>query len=798
MKNYKNMIAFGITLLFIITMLFPAFEAQIVESNVSSENNMSNNLLTHYVLGEQGTATWCGYCPTASAQLYQIYNMGLEFHYVSLVADMNSYASGRCSELGLTGYPTVFFDGGYITLVGAQSSYTPYLNAVNSCGARTVADISLDLDAFWMGGGSIQVNVDVTNNGASAYNGHLHVYVTEKSSRWDDAGGTPYHFAMINNYALNQAITVSGGATQTYSELWSGYTDITMSNIKVIAVVYAQSSMDVDETTAADPEYSNTDPPSTPSQPTGPTSGYVGIPYTFSTSSTEPNGDQIKYGWDWDGDGDTDDWTNLYPSGQVVQTPNSWDAIGTYTIKVKAKDQFGQESGWSTATQIQIGLGQPPNIPSTPNGPNEGMHKTSYTYSTSTTDPNSGDQVFYKFDWDDGSTSQWLGPYNSGETISTDHTWNDAGTFDIKVKAKDLAGSETAWSNVKTVEMGNTPPNKPSKPSGPTSGSVGVKYKYSTSTSDPENDNLEYLFFWGDNTDSGWVSTKYAEHTWVRAGDFGVKVKARDKWDESEWSQASTVTIEAGSLTVSIQAEPTNAIIGEEIQFSSTASGGKEPYKFNWDLGDGNISSLQNFNYEYEQMGTYTVSLSVQDSTGAYGSDYTTITIEITNPPEKPILNEGPESALINQPCDFTFTANDPNFDNVYILVDWGDGSETIWEGPFGSGNDMVLNHIWENDGEYTIKAKVKDKYDYESEWSEETQITVGWQEAFIIGKILSKDEKDDTTEIIVDSIIYKTSDPFSIKRYTSEEIITLSNDYKGILGNKIIFGKFKTGYIQS
>ncbi len=41
------------------------------------------------------------------------------------------------------------------------------------------------------------VNVDVTNNGASTYNGHLHVYVTEITSRWDDEDGNPYHFAMI-------------------------------------------------------------------------------------------------------------------------------------------------------------------------------------------------------------------------------------------------------------------------------------------------------------------------------------------------------------------------------------------------------------------------------------------------------------------------------------------------------------------------------------------------------------------------------------------------------------------------
>jgi PKD repeat protein/glutaredoxin len=795
MKNYKKNIVVGITLFFIITTLFPAFEAQFNNQNITPENNMNNSLLTHTVLAEQVTATWCPYCPSAAYYLNQVYNQGYDFHYVALVCDMNSYANSRRTELGITSYPTVCFDGGYTNVVGGQSSTTNYINAINTCGARTVADIDLSLDAYWLGGGEIQVNVDVTNNGGSSYSGHLHVYVTEKISRWDDYDGDPYLFAMINNFAINQNIDVSSSSTQSYSDTWSGYTDITMSNIKVVATVFAQSSMYVDETTAADPQYPNSDPPTTPSVPTGPSSGYVGIPYTFQTSSTEPNGDQIKYGFDFDGDGDVDHWTDYYPSGSPAEATNSWDSVGTYNIKVKAKDQIGTESGWSSAKTIQISTGDPPNIPSTPSGPDSGMHKISYTYSTSTTDPNDGDQMFYKFDWDDGTTSQWLGPYDSGEPVSTDHAWNDAGTFDIKVKAKDLAGSESGWSNTKTVYMDNTPPNQPSKPSGPTSGSVGVKYTFSTSTSDPENDPLEYFFSWGDGTNSGWTTSKSADHIWVTSGDFGVRVKARDKWDESQWSQSRTISIEAGTLTVNIQVNPENAIVGESIQFSSTVSDGEEPYTYNWDLGDGNTSEEQNFNYQYEQVGTYTVTLSVQDNSNAYGSDYTTVTIEITNPPDKPIIN-GPESALINQPCDFTFSSDDPNYDNVYFFVDWGDDSESVWEGPYPSENQIDLSHIWENEGVYTVKVKAKDIHDYESEWSDEFQITIGWQEAFIIGKIISKDEKEDTTDIIADSIFYITSDPFGIKRYNSEELIVLSNDYKGILGNKIILGKFQTGYI--
>ena len=41
------------------------------------------------------------------------------------------------------------------------------------------------------------------------------------------------------------------------------------------------AAMHTDETTAADPEYPNTDPPTEPSQPNGPSNGFVGISYSI-------------------------------------------------------------------------------------------------------------------------------------------------------------------------------------------------------------------------------------------------------------------------------------------------------------------------------------------------------------------------------------------------------------------------------------------------------------------------------------------------------------------------------------
>ncbi|MEF8848778.1 MAG: PKD domain-containing protein, partial [Candidatus Thermoplasmatota archaeon] len=359
-RGKKILTTFAILFILLISATYSAQTVQQNNNNIEKEIKENDNSfsLSHTVFAEECTATWCQYCPSASYWLYQTYQLDYDFYFVTLVDDKNSHASSRINELGVTAYPNVVFDGGYTKVEGGQSGTGNYENAIQQCGDRDVADVDLDITASWMGGGQISVTAEITNNEDSTYTGHLHVYVTEISSRWDDYDGDPYHFAMLDDYAINQDVSVSSGSTDYITETWTGPSDITQSNIKVIGSVFAQSTMYTDETAAADPEDPNNDPPSTPSEPSGPSAGNVGIEYTFSTSSTEPNEDTIKYGWDWNGDDNVDEWTDLHPSGETAEITHHWDNVGTYDIKVKAKDQFGDESSFSPIKEVQITIGQ--------------------------------------------------------------------------------------------------------------------------------------------------------------------------------------------------------------------------------------------------------------------------------------------------------------------------------------------------------------------------------------------------------------------------------------------------------
>jgi len=92
----------------------------------------------------------------------------------------------------------------------------------------------------------------------------------------------------------------------------------------------------------------NEEPPIPPSIQ-GPSSGKIKQAYNYTVTSTDPNDDNVSYFIDW-GDNTTSGWLGPYASGTTITQPHTWVKKGTYIIKAKAKDSYGNESGWGTMT----------------------------------------------------------------------------------------------------------------------------------------------------------------------------------------------------------------------------------------------------------------------------------------------------------------------------------------------------------------------------------------------------------------------------------------------------------------
>jgi len=196
-------------------------------------------------------------------------------------------------------------------------------------------------------------------------------------------------------------------------------------------------SMDRDHSVKAYFGFHN-DPPYVPSTPVGSTSGYRKTMYTFSSCGSDPENDQIRLEFDW-GDG-TANWTGYVDSGNTGELQHSWAELGTYAIKVRSEDSYGNQSDWSPSAEINI-VNRAPIVPASTSGCTSGYVYTSYHYFASTIDPDD-DPLRYEYNWSDSPAhiTDWI---PSGQSSSDSQYWTRPGTCGLRVRAQDTFG---AWS----------------------------------------------------------------------------------------------------------------------------------------------------------------------------------------------------------------------------------------------------------------------------------------------------------------------------------------------------------------
>ncbi|DAC72123.1 MAG TPA: hypothetical protein DSN98_06800 [Thermoplasmata archaeon] len=96
-------------------------------------------------------------------------------------------------------------------------------------------------------------------------------------------------------------------------------------------------------------------PPAKPATPSGPASGKINTEYTYTSSTTDPDGDKVSYMFDW-GDGTFSSWVGPLNSGATASAKKTWTTEGSYQVKVVAKDAHGILSIWSDSLPISMPL----------------------------------------------------------------------------------------------------------------------------------------------------------------------------------------------------------------------------------------------------------------------------------------------------------------------------------------------------------------------------------------------------------------------------------------------------------
>jgi len=113
--------------------------------------------------------------------------------------------------------------------------------------------------------------------------------------------------------------------------------------------------------------------------------------------------------------------------------------------------------------------------------------------------------------------------------------------------------------------------------------------------------------------------------------------------------------------------------------------------------------------------GGFWCSIDWQEWGELFGEDLCFKTYGYGGPPNIPEI-DGPINGEIGITYDYNFTAIDPDEDDVWYYIEWGDGDVEEWIGPYSSGEEVVRSHTWDDEDTYTIRAKAKDIFDAESE----------------------------------------------------------------------------------
>jgi hypothetical protein len=612
---------------------------------------------SHTILGEYGTATWCGYCKYAHGALKNIYAGGWHpFYYVSLVDDKNVHAEDRIDELTITGFPTVWFDNDYTKNIGAgsiPSAQAAYNSSIVSCGNRQVSDIDITLDVSWKGADNpnpenyatdepvecnltwtnSEMNIDITvdNNEGNTYNGHLHTYVTEvvSSMGWYDTGDFLYTFTFLD-YAFNDDISISGGGSWQDEIDWdgkdydNGYGDdfggITQDNIMVIATVFDEDNNNYVDETAGFLAGTNSDPK------------------TFDVYFGESNPPPLV----------SDGQSNLYYAPE-----ENLDFETTYYWKIVVWDnQGGSQTGpiWSFTTRGN----DAPNDPSNPDpydGETDVFINTDVSWTCS--DPD-GDDVTYDVYF--GTTSP--PPKVVSNQTETSYNPPDVLDFDTKYYWKVVAWDVYEYSTVGSIwsftTEENAAPNTPSEPDpydGETDVYIGHLLFWTGGDPNP-GDSVSYDLYFGTTN----PPPLEAEDLLSTAYDPGImELDTNYYWKiVSEDSQGLTTDGPIWHFTT--ESEPSNPPGAPDIDGPMSGDPGTSyDYKFNSmdpdgdtvkyyiDWGDGNTDET-GFNpsgtdvtvsHSWSASGKYTITAYAEDSTGKTSS---TSTFQITMPKEKTVF----------------------------------------------------------------------------------------------------------------------------------------------------------------
>ena len=231
---------------------------------------------------------------------------------------------------------------------------------------------------------------------------------------------------------------------------------------------------------------------------------------------------------------------------------------------------------------------------------------------------------------------------------------------------------------------------------------------YSGAIREPSAEGEHYEWqIWNNGTYANLMET----HSEFQPSYSSAVAEATQVWPGTMWLLERPISV-SGHITDSYTGEPiVTSIEIEDVNFENGEKFISEPKfgRYHLFLPTGTYTlefSHDNYKTQTHQVTVTTSSAEILDVE----------LVRLNDPPNNPKI-VGPLMGKVGEELEFTFTATDPDGDDIEYYIDWDDGYLDEWIGPYKSGEEIKKIHIWEQQGTYIVKAKVRDIYGEESNW---------------------------------------------------------------------------------
>ncbi len=408
----------------------------------------------------------------------------------------------------------------------------------------------------------------------------------------------------------------------------------------------------------------------------------------------DPTGQVVSYAWDF-GDGAT---------GTGPSVTHAYAGPGTFSVTLTVADAFGRAA--STIKSVTVISGGTPTASFTfsPSSPNLG--DTVFFNANASTAPTGRSIVSYAWTFGDGGTA-------SGATVS--HAFDVAGGYRVTLTVTDdrgAVGTSTSTVTVSTSQPSATFVFSPSAPA------VGAPVFFDASASRatvPGRTLVSHDWVFGDGTTG---SGRTTSHDYAFASTYTVSLTVVDNVGERNTTTASvSVGGSGGSPTASFTVSPSPSTVNEDTVVDASAtrpSPGETIVRYDWDFGeDGQRFQCpgdsrcgdqdRTFTYRYSRSGSFSINLTVTDSSGQTATVVRPLTVTSVSPPTASFTaSPNPQSAGL--PIIFDATASTAAAGRTIVSYSWDWGYPTA-PGPGG----VAETHTYSAPGVYVVTLTVTD-----------------------------------------------------------------------------------------